>query len=588
MFLRASHRKKHGKTHTYWSLVENRRLPGGRVVQRHVLYLGEINNSQEHAWRKTIEVFNDDKSESETLSLFPEDRAPKESDSSIVQIHVDQISIHRCRQFGACWLASFLYYDLRLDWFWAERLPTSRKGTRWDLVLQTLVVYRLLAPGSEWFLHRHWFESTAMADLLAEDFGLVEIHKLYECLDRLCAHKNELMLHLKQRWIDLYNARFEVLLYDLTSTYFESNPPFPEDQPLRRHGHSRDKRSDCVQVVIALVVTTDGFPVAYEVMKGNTSDKTTLRPFLDQVEQLHGKARRIWVMDRGIPTEEVLESMRGQGVQYLVGTPRGRLSALEEQFLALSWQQARPSVQVKLIQEDQELYVLACSQDRRGKERSMRRRKLKLLIKRLKELQAMKLKRDELLKKLGAAEADAGRTVRGLVEIEVAEGAVQLKFKLRRDKLRVARRREGQYLLRTNQVNADPKTLWEQYLQLGRVEEAFRDLKGDLSIRPIYHQLDKRIEAHIFVAFQAYCLHAHLHRRLKDVALGLSPRSVLEKMAILSMVDVHLPTSDGRKIVLSRWTEPEAEVQMLLSALRLNLPEQPPPRITSRQTAAAV
>lgn len=505
-----------------------------------------------------------------------------------MRIHVDQISLHRCRQFGACWLASFLYYDLRLDWFWAERLPTSRKGTRWDLVLQTLVVYRLLAPGSEWFLHRHWFESTAMADLLAEDFGLVEIHKLYECLDQLCAYKNELMVHLKQRWIDLYNAQFEVLLYDLTSTYFESNPPFPEDQPLRRFGHSRDKRSDCVQVVIALVVTTDGFPVAYEVMKGNTSDKTTLRPFLDQVEKLHGKAKRIWVMDRGIPTEEVLESMREEGVQYLVGTPRGRLSAMEEQFLAQPWQQARPSVQVKLIQEDQELYVLARSADRQGKERAMRRRKLKLLIKRLKELQAMKLKRDELLKKLGAAEAEAGRVVRGLVEIEVAEGSTQLSFSLRRDKLRIARRREGQYLLRTNQVNSDPKTLWEQYLQLGRVEEAFRDLKGDLAIRPIYHQLDKRIEAHIFVAFQAYCLHAHLHRRLKDVALGLSPRSVLEKLGTLSMVDVHLPTSDGRKIVLSRWTEPEAEVQLLLSALRLGLPKQAPPRITSSQATGAV
>lgn len=583
MFLRASNRKKDGKTHTYWSIVENKRLADDRVVQRHVLYLGEINSSQQEAWRKTIEVFSDGQPRPQTVALFPEDRAPEVADESIVRIRLDQLQLRRPRQFGACWLASFLYYELRLDWFWSERLPASRKGTRWDLVLQTLVVYRLLAPGSEWFLHRAWFESSAMADLLEEDFGLVEIHKLYECLDLLTCHKSELLLHLKQRWVDLYNAQFEVLLYDLTSTYFESNPPFGDDQPLRQFGYSRDKRPDCVQVVLALVVTPEGFPVAYELLNGNTSDKTTLPDFLARIEKLYGKAQRIWVMDRGIPTEEVLEFMRQRNIAYLVGTPRARLNALEKSFLELEWEQVRPAVEVKLLEQDAEVYVLACSHDRRQKERAMRRRKLKGLLKRLKALSAMKLSRDELLIKIGAAEQDAGRAARRLVEIDLPSGENPFGYRINREALRIARRREGQYLLRTNQLTADPKAIWEQYLQLVRVEEAFRDLKGDLAIRPIYHKLDSRIEAHIFVAFLAYCLHAHLHRRLRDLAPGLTPRSVFEKLATIAMVDVHLPTTDGREVVLTRFTQPENDVAMILQRLRLALPDQPPPRITAAQ-----
>ena len=276
MFLRFTTRKKNGKEHRYYSLVENRRVSSGRVVQRPVLYLGEINDSQKEAWRKTIEIFEEGKPRSRTVALFPEDRIGPVADADIVRIRLNELSLHRPRQWGACWLASQLWEQLELDRFWAERLPPSRKGTRWDWVLQILVFYRLIEPGSEWRLYRHWFEHSALADLLGVDLELADIHKLYECHDRLLTHKRELFNHLTGRWKDLFNARFEVLLYDLTSTYFESDPPFPEGDK-RRYGYSRDKRSDCVQVVIALIVTPEGFPLAYEVMAGNTSDKTTLR-----------------------------------------------------------------------------------------------------------------------------------------------------------------------------------------------------------------------------------------------------------------------------------------------------------------------
>ena len=405
MFLRRTLRKKDGKQHRYWSVVENRRVAGGRVVQKHLLYLGEINDSQELAWRKSIEILDEGCDRRRTLALFPEDRCDGVMpDAAIVRLKLSELRLCRPRQWGACWLALRLWEELRLDRFWAERLAPSRKGTRWDQVLFVLVAYRLLEPGSEWRLHRQWFERTALADLLGADFGLAEIHKLYRCHDRLLEHKSALFDHLTSRWRDLFNARFDVLLYDLTSTYFEAEPPCPEGDK-RRFGYSRDHRSDCVQVVIALVVTPDGLPLAYEVLSGNTSDKTTLRDFLARIERQYGRARRVWLMDRGIPTEEVLAEMRRADppVQYLVGTPKGRLNRLEHELLDKPWQAARPGVQVKLLPRDGELYVFAESADRVAKERSMRRRQLKWLWARLKELAAMEIKRDDMLMKLGAA-----------------------------------------------------------------------------------------------------------------------------------------------------------------------------------------
>jgi hypothetical protein len=583
MFLRQTRRKKDGKTHTYWSVVENQRLQGGRVVQRHVLYLGEISASQAAAWRKSIEVFDEEAGQPRTLALFPEDRcAAVTSDSSIVQLRLSEMRLCRPRQWGACWLAGQLWEELHLDRFWSERLPVSRKGTRWDQVLQVLVSYRLIAPGSEWKLHREWFGRTAMADLLGSDFRLAEPHKLYACHDFLLAHKADLFSHLVARWRDLFNADFDVLLYDLTSTYFEINAADVPDGDKRRHGYSRDKRPDCPQVVIALVVTPDGLPLAYEVLAGNTADCKTLRMFLDKIEQQYGRARRVWVMDRGIPTEAVLAEMRASDppVQYLVGTPKGRLSRLEKPLLAQPWHQARDGVRVKLLDEDSELYVYAESVDRLTKERAMRRRQVKWLWKRRRELAVMEISREEMLMKLGAARSPAPTAWR-LVDIEMDKESSMFIYTLNRQKLRQVRRREGRYLLRTNLTENDPALLWQYYIQLVAVAQAFKNLKGDLAIRPVFHQDERRIEAHIFIAFLAYCLQVTLQRRLHALAPGLTARSALEKFAAVQMIDVDLPTTDGRELLLTRYTQPEPELQLLIRQLRLQLPPQPPPKITA-------
>jgi hypothetical protein len=589
MFLRAKTRFKDGKAHRYWSIVETRRVQGKRVVQRQVLYLGEINDSQKAAWCKTIEVLREDHGQRVQMALFPEDQGAPALDCEVVRIKLSELQLHHPRQWGACWLACQLWGQLSLDEFWMDKLPPSRKGTRWLNVFKTLVCYRLIDPGSEWRLHRQWYDQSALADLLGEDFGLVQIDKLYRCLDKLLAHKQELFCFLRQRWQALFDTRFDVLLYDLTSTYFECDPP---EEGKRKFGYSRDKRFDCVQVVIALVVTPQGFPLAYEVMPGNTSDKTTLADFLKKIETRYGKANRTWVMDRGIPTEETLAQMRASEppVYYLVGTPRGRLSKLEHALLPLPWEQVRDSVEVKLLEQAGELYILAKSAGRAQKERSMRRRRLKKLLKRLRELQHQRLTRDELLLKLGAARKEAGRAY-ALVDIHVPEKdqAVtpeSFTFALNRSKLRLTCRREGHYLLRSNLSGEDPAQLWQYYLQLTEVEQAFKELKGDLAIRPIYHQKEVRIEAHIFVAFVAYCLHVTLKQRLRALAPGLTPRAVLEKFSTIQMVDVHLPTTDGRHLILPRYTQPEPDHKILLQQLKLELPAQPPPKISSNAAHA--
>jgi transposase len=587
MFLRAKIRRKDGKEHRTFSIVENRRVSGGRVVQRHVLYLGEINDSQELAWRRSIEAFEPGARQPRTLSLFPEDRCEGlVDDGSIVRLKLKELRLMRPRLFGACWLALMLWRELGLDRFFRARLPASRKGTRWDEVLLVLVAYRLVSPGSEWRLHREWFDKSALADLLGSDASLSEINTLYRCHDLLLAHKQAAFDHLVGRWRDLFNASFEVLLYDLTSTYFEADPPFAEGDK-RRHGYSRDHRPDCVQVIIALVITPDGLPLAYEVLPGNTSDKTTLRDFLDRIEKQYGKAERIWLMDRGVPTEEVLSTMRASDppVKYLVGTPKGRLTKLEKELTDKPWQEARPGVQVKLLPQDGELYVFAESRDRVTKERAMRKRQLKWLWARLHQLSTMRLSRQELLMKLGAARERA-HTAWRLIDIDVAEKDASFSFRLNRQKLRQARRREGRYLLRTNLIEDNPAILWSYYLQLVRIEDAFRNLKGDLAVRPIFHQLETRIEAHIFVAFLAYCLHVTLARRLAALAPGLTPRSVFEKFSVMQMIDVEIPTTDGRKLMLTRYTEPGSELRLLLDKLKLQLPDQPPPKISDPTTGA--
>jgi transposase len=586
-YLHCHHRFKNGKDHCYWSIAEKVKTRRG-WIQRHLLYLGEINDSQKASWTKATEVFDPVLRQTRELALYPADRiVPEHAADYGVQVQLDQFELRRPRQWGACWVACRLWDQLQLDEFWGERLPDSREGTCWRHVLQTLTAYRLIDPGSEWRLHREWFKNSAMADLLEEDFSLAQKDNLYRCLDKVLEHRQSLFKHLRRRWEDLFGVKFEVLLYDLTSTYFESDPPFAAGDK-RRYGYSRDKRSDCVQVMIGLVVTPEGFPLTYEVLAGNTSDRTTLRAFLERIEKLYGKAERIWVMDRGIPTEEVLEEMRQSDppIHYLVGTPKGRLTQYEQALLERPWQEVREGVQVKLLPQEKELYVLAQSTDRVNKERAMRRRQLKGLAKRLKELQQMELSRDQLLLKLGAAKGQFPAAWR-LVKVQVPKEAEPVNaqtfvFQLRTDQLRQVRRREGRYLLRSNLSAEEPAKLWQFYVQLTQVEAAFKNLKDDLSLRPIFHQLERRIEAHIFVAFLAYCLHVSLRAHLRALAPGLTPRSMLEKFAAIQMLDVHFPTTDGRELVFCRYTQPEKDHKLLLAQLRWQLPPQSPPRITQK------
>jgi hypothetical protein len=375
MHLKVHRRKKDGKEHRYFSIVESRRVSRRRVVHRTVVYLGEINDTQQAAWRKTLEVFDEGQQNFTTLSLFPDDREVAGIDVDTVQVKLSEMRLERPRAFGGCWLGCALWRQLQLDSFWESKLGEGREAVPWEKVLRLLVVNRLLDPGSEFRVHRLWFDQTAMAELLGTTFAVAEKDRLYRCLDRLVEHREELFQHLRERWRDLFDPDFEVLFYDLTSTYFEGEA---EEIEKAKRGYSRDHRPDCLQVIIALVITREGFPMAYEVMNGNTSDRTTLRGFLDHIEALYGKARRIWVMDRGIPTEALLKEMRDPARQtfYLVGTPKGRVNQHAKKWLELPWQRVRESVQVKLYQHEGELYVLARSEGRQAKENAIRRKRL--------------------------------------------------------------------------------------------------------------------------------------------------------------------------------------------------------------------
>jgi len=586
MFLRSTQRKKNDRIHRYFSVVENRRLPGSRTVQRTVLYLGEINDQQQAAWRKTLEVFDEDEQDYRTLSLFPDDREVPADVLDSIQVKLSGLELRRPRSFGACWLGCELWQQLGLDEFWRQRLPEAREAVSWEKVLQLQVMNCLLDPGSDYRLHRQWYVDTAMDALLETDFAVAAKDRLYRCLDRVLPHKQELFVWLKQKWADLFQSDFEVLLYDLTSSYFEGEM---EQNPKAKRGYSRDKRPDCLQLVIALVVTTDGLPLAYEVMKGNTSDRTTLPGFLKKIEDTYGKARRVWVMDRGVPTEAILKDMRDPERQtfYLVGTPKSRINQHEKKWLDLPWQKVRDSVDVKLYEHEGELYVLAKSGGRQAKENAMRRKRLVRLVRKLRAMRKSLPKRDQLLLRVGAAKKEAGRAF-GFVKIQLpaANQAVTREtfcFEVDKAKLKAAEQRDGHYLLRSNLTGEDPAVLWTRYVQLTQIESVFRSLKSELSIRPIGHQLEHRADAHILIAFLAYSLQVTLKHQLMRHAPGLTPAAVFEKLATIQMVEVWIPMVDGRWLVMPRYTQPEPDVQALLNQIKITLPSQPPPRIKASQ-----
>jgi transposase len=589
MFLRYNTRKKDGKEHRYWSVVENRRLRFGHTTQRTVLYLGEINDTQQSAWRKSLEVFNEIDQLTEQICLFPEDRDIPPEVLNGLKVKLSELRLERPRVFGDCWLGCRLWDELHLEEFWRQHLPSGKVQVPWYKVLELLTVRQLVAPGSKWHLHRRWFLCSAMDQLLEEDFAVAAKNRLYECLDRIDQHRAALFTHLQARWKDLFGASYDLLLYDLTSTYFEGEM---EQAPKAKHGYSRDKRSDCRQVVIAVVLSAEGFPLAYEIMPGNTNDRTTLKLFLQKIQTQYGQARRIWVMDRGIPTEETLQDMRQSDppVGYLVGTPRGRWDQFKAELEKVPWQKLRDTVEVKLLAQAQEVYVLAKSEGRRQKETAIRRRKLARLLRTLRVLRRTRgrpWKRDTLLHKLGAAHKEAGKAW-GFVKITVPKARQPVnrdtfQFEVLKDKLKDAQQRDGHYLLRGFGAGDQAGPLWERYMQLSEIESAFRTLKSELQLRPIRHHVELRIEAHILVCFLAYCLSVTLRKRLQVHAPGLTSRAVLETLSGILMLDVRVPLADGRELVMPRYTQPEAEHRLVLEKLGWDLPPQPPPRIRRSQ-----
>ena len=618
MFLRATKRFKDGKLHYYWSLVESVRV-GRRVFQRRALYLGELNDSQREEWQHAVEAL-DEKGNVRQLKLFPEDRAPETDDGQVVRIRMDSLAVKNMRNWGEVWLGTELWDKLGLDGFWASRLPPSRKGTDWLAIMKAIVMYRLTDPGSELDMHTNWLANTAVAELVGAG-ALTGLSTLYSCLDRVMwpteewkklrgerdpalSFKDDLFFFLRDRWAGLFGSTCDVVLFDLTSTYFEVDGTKALDSDLQRYGYSRDKRGDCLQVVIALVLTPDGFPLAYEVMPGNTGDKETQMPFVRKLEAKYGRIGSLWLMDRGVPSENTLAEMRKDGYRYLVGAPRGHLKVVGKELDEAPWEQVQDGMSVKVAKAADgagDTFVLTKSAARSLKETAMRVKKIRGAMKTLRaiderlgrsrwrriEPSKRELGRDELIARLAVAEAKAGRAWKMIDVTTPREGervtAESFSWKLGWPRIREARANdEGTYLLRTNLPECDPKTLWKKYMIQGEIEYAFRELKNDLGLRPVYHQLEDRIEAHIFTAFMALCLLQTLRAIAREHAPGLTPRQIIEKFRMVKMVDVVMPTTDGRIVTLPRYVEPKKDVAILLDRLGLTLPAQPPPKVSSR------
>jgi transposase len=584
MFLKAHERCKDGKRHVYYSLTESLRVSRKRVVQRTVLHLGELNTTQVERWQRTIEAVHED-GQRRQMRLFTdrEGQVPVAAED-VAEVILSSLVVRRPRRFGDCWIGCKLWEDLGLRAFWQDALGEQRGEVPWAKVVELLVVNRLCDPRSELFIHEKWFPQTAMDLLLDSTAAVAEKDRLYRALDRMVAHKDALERHLADKWRDLFGARFDVLLYDLTSTYFEGEA---EGVEKAARGYSRDHRPDCAQLVIAIVVTPEGFPLSYEVFDGNRADVTTLEAMLDQVEAKHGRARRIWVFDRGIVSEANLQRLRERGGQYVVGTPRHRLGDYEKELLEGSWQQINESVQVQLIAQDQETYVLARSVERAKKEEAMRWRQIRGLMRDLVRLRRSIRKgtladSDKVLMRLGRL---SERWPRAWHDVSTDWKEGKLSWHWDRQALRLAQHRDGAYLLRTNLSDHRPEALWRMYVQLTEVEAVFRALKSELAIRPIWHWVGPRVEAHVLVAFLGYCLWVCLKQKLKASAPGLSPWQLLDQFQRIVQVEVWFKLKAGGAICLPRITQPEPAQAMIMHQLNWSLPEQPPPRIYQDQVA---
>ena len=578
MFLRSHSRVKDGKPHSYWSLVETVRTPSG-PRQRTLCYLGELNGSAQSRWLKSIEVFNE-QGESRQLKLFPADAAPADDDAQVARVLIDRVRLERTRRFGECFLGLELWRRLQLDRFFESAIdrPDDEADVPWSRVTALLAINRLCDPGSELAVEQRWFPATALDDLLGIEAAKINDTRLYRCLDRLLPHKTKLEQHLKQRYGELFAAEFDVLLYDLTSSYVEGAA---EGNPMMRRGYSRDHRPDCKQLVIALIVNVEGFPLSYETFDGNRADVSTLETVVRMVERKYGRARRVWVFDRGIVSEENLQMLRKHDGQYLVGTPRSKLKQFERELLAEGWEQVRKDVEVKLVPAPagNETYILCRSTARQEKEKAIRshfsqrmERALSALAKRV--AQGKLCGRNKIERRVGAIQARHPQ-VADLYELEVVEheGHLRLNWELRKQRRDWQQAREGAYLLRTNLPATDPEHLWKSYIQLTEAEAAFRALKSELAVRPIFHQLEHRTKAHVLLAFLGYAMWVTLKHLLKASHSPLSPMRALASAATLHSADIVLPTTDGREIRLRRVTTPTAEQQTLFEQLGVTLPQ---------------
>jgi transposase len=591
MFLRPNHRGKDGKDHTYWSLVETVRTPDG-PRQRTLCYLGELNSSAHARWMKTIEVFNE-QGETQQLKLFPSDVEPPVDDPQVARVLLNKVRLERTRQFGACYLGLELWKRLGLDRFFEQTVDHEMTDVPWSRVAALLAINRLCAPGSELAIEQRWYPSTALDDLLEIEEGKINDTRLYRCLDRILPHKTKLERHLKNRYGELFGAEFDVLLYDLTSTYVEGAA---ENNPMVRRGYSRDHRPDCEQIVIALIVNHEGFPFSYETFDGNRADVSTMETILRMVERKYGKARRIWVFDRGIVSEENLKAVRKREGQYLVGTPRNQMKQFEAELLKQDWTRVRPEVEVKkvTIPQGEETYILCRTAGRKEKEKAIRNRFSNSMETALSGLEkaivAGRLKdRNKMERRLGKIQARHPQ-VNDLYDValrDTAEG-VRLSWQMKEDRKNWRESREGAYLLRTNLEAETAEELWTKYMQLTEAEASFRALKSELSIRPLFHQLEPRVKAHVMVAFLGYALWVTLKHLLKrrpaivpkpstsgvDNGQPLSPMRALALLSTLQSADIVLPTTDGHEIRLRRITEPTVEQKSLLLQLGISLPER--------------
>jgi transposase len=590
MFLRPHSRSKDGKSHAYWSLVETVRTPDG-PRQKTICYLGELNNSAQARWQKTVEVFND-QGDSEQLRLFPSEVAVPDDDPQVAQVLLNKVRLERTRAFGSCFLGLDLWKRLELDRFFEQSIDGEPADVPWSRVAALLTINRLCAPGSELAIEQRWYPTTALDDLLEIEEGKINDTRLYRCLDRILPHKTKLERHLKERYGALFGAEFEVLLYDLTSTYVEGAA---EKNPMVRRGYSRDHRPDCEQLVIALIVNNEGFPFSYETFDGNRSDVSTMETMLRMVERKYGKARRIWVFDRGIVSEENLAAIRKRGGQYLTGTPRSQLRRFEEELLKENWTRVRPEVEVKKVATSQgeETYILCRTAGRKEKEKAIRSRFSNRMEAALQELEKAivtgRLKdRNKMERRLGKIQARHPQ-VSDLYDLDLRETAegVRLFWQIKQDRRNWREAREGAYLLRTNLTADSAEELWSKYMQLTEAEASFRALKSELSVRPLFHQLEPRVKAHIMVAFLGYALWVTLKHLLKrrtpvvpkpsasgvDNAQPMTPMRAIALLSTLQSADIVLPTTDGREIRLRRITEPTSEQKSLLRQLGISLPE---------------